>query len=209
MIFGPPALLYTIQLVEKQPLAGKRDPGHDQILGIEFHCNSSLLQGWWENYNRNSLWWNGNGSNAGIIWVLCTCEPTKSLWSIPHSTSQCTEPCVQEQGCLSRTENVEVCKGIVIEKLARESHQLQEQKIDKISAALEVQVYGAEMVTTTKPTQIQVSLNWAQQAPTNSPRLICSWEKSDCTIEDIRYHLKNGSFLIKNSNFVRNDCCNR
>jgi len=25
---------------------------------------------------RNSLWWKGNGSSAGIMWIIFTCEPT-------------------------------------------------------------------------------------------------------------------------------------
>jgi len=38
----------------------------------------------------------------------------------------------------------------VDELLARESHHLREQKIHKIRAAMEVQLYGAEKVTTSK-----------------------------------------------------------
>jgi len=38
----------------------------------------------------------------------------------------------------------------VDEKLATESHQLREQKIHQIRAAMEVQVYRAEKVTTSK-----------------------------------------------------------
>jgi hypothetical protein len=53
----------------------------------------------------------------------------------------------------------------VDELLARESHQLREQKICKICASMEVQVYGAEKVTT-KRRQFQVRLNGARQRPT-------------------------------------------
>jgi hypothetical protein len=55
-------------------------------------------------------------------------------------------------------------KAKVEEILARESHHLQEQKIHKIHAAMEVQLYGAEKVTTSKQTQYQVRLNRARQA---------------------------------------------
>jgi len=55
-------------------------------------------------------------------------------------------------------------KAQVDELLARESHQLREQKIHNIRGAMEVQVYGAEKVTTTKRRQFQVRLNRAQQA---------------------------------------------
>jgi len=54
----------------------------------------------------------------------------------------------------------------VDEQLARESHQLREQMIHKISAAMEVQVYRAEKVTTTKQRQYQMRLNRAQQVAT-------------------------------------------
>jgi len=57
-------------------------------------------------------------------------------------------------------------KAQVDELLARESHQLREQKIHKIRGAMEVQVYGAEKVTTTKRSQLQVRLNRARQAAT-------------------------------------------
>jgi len=54
----------------------------------------------------------------------------------------------------------------VNELLARDSHQLQEHKIHKICAAMEVQLYGAEKVTTSKRRQFQVRLNRAQHAVT-------------------------------------------
>jgi len=41
-------------------------------------------------------------------------------------------------------------KANVDEMLASESHQLREQKIHKIRAAMEAHVYGAEQVSTTK-----------------------------------------------------------
>jgi len=52
------------------------------------------------------------------------------------------------------------------EQLATKSHQLREQKIHKIRAAMEVQVYGAEKVTTSKPRQFQVRLKRARQVTT-------------------------------------------
>ena len=50
--------------------------------------------------------------------------------------------------------------------LAKESHQLREQKIHKIRAAMEVVVYGAEKVPATKRRQFQVRLNRTRQAAT-------------------------------------------
>ena len=50
-------------------------------------------------------------------------------------------------------------KANVDEMLASESHQLREQKIHKIRAAMEAHVYGAEKVSTTKCRQFQVRLH--------------------------------------------------
>jgi len=52
-------------------------------------------------------------------------------------------------------------KAKVNEQLARESHPLREQKIHKFRAAMEVLVYRADMVTTSKRRQFQVHLNRA------------------------------------------------
>jgi len=57
-------------------------------------------------------------------------------------------------------------KAKVDELLAGESHHLQEQKIHKICAAMEVQLYRAEKVTVSKRRQFQVYLDGAQQAAT-------------------------------------------
>jgi len=50
-------------------------------------------------------------------------------------------------------------KAKVDDLLAMESHQLREQKIHKIRAAMEALVYGAEKVSTTKRRQFQMRLN--------------------------------------------------
>jgi hypothetical protein len=63
-------------------------------------------------------------------------------------------------------------KAKVVDLLASESHQLREQKIYKIRAALDVLVYGAEKVSTTKCRQFQVRLNRARQVGT-------SWSDGD------------------------------
>jgi hypothetical protein len=57
-------------------------------------------------------------------------------------------------------------KAKVDDLLATESHQLREQKIHKIRAAIEALVYGAEKVSSTKRRQFQVRLNRARQAAT-------------------------------------------
>jgi len=63
-------------------------------------------------------------------------------------------------------------KAKVDDLLARELHHLQLQKIHKIRAAMEVQLYRAEMVTTSNRRQLYVHLNTAQHAATR-------WSNSD------------------------------
>jgi len=53
-------------------------------------------------------------------------------------------------------------KTRVDEQLATESHQLQEQTIHKIDAAMNDHVYWAEKITTSNHWQFQVCLNSAQ-----------------------------------------------
>jgi hypothetical protein len=52
-------------------------------------------------------------------------------------------------------------KAKVNEHLARQSHHLQQQTIQKIRSAMEAQLYRAEQVTTSKRRQFQVRLNAA------------------------------------------------
>ena len=73
-------------------------------------------------------------------------------------------------------------KAKVDELLARESHQLQDQKIHKIGPAIEVWPYGAEKVTTIQCRKFQVCLNRSQQAATirsdaHRLRAIQCWER--------------------------------
>jgi hypothetical protein len=57
-------------------------------------------------------------------------------------------------------------KAKVDDLLAMESHQLREQKIHKICAAMEALVYGSENVSTTECRLFQMRLNRARQAAT-------------------------------------------
>jgi len=72
----------------------------------------------------------------------------------------------KKKGAFRDQKMTKSAKAKVDELLARESHHLREQKIHKIRAAMEVQLYGAEKVTTSKRTQFQVRLNRARQAAT-------------------------------------------
>jgi hypothetical protein len=64
-------------------------------------------------------------------------------------------------------------KAKVDDLLARESHQLHEQKIHKIRAAIEALVYAADKVSSTKRRQFHVRLNRARQTVT-------TWSDADC-----------------------------
>jgi len=102
--------IVVVQTRTADGLAGPVANTNDQNTGSELRSNSCLLPGCWENCGENGLWSNGNGSSAGIMWILTTCQPTKSLWSIPRSTRQCTEA-ILHNGCHLRSENVNVCEG--------------------------------------------------------------------------------------------------
>jgi hypothetical protein len=67
----------------------------------------------------------------------------------------------QKNGIFREQKMSKSAKGKVDDLLAKESHQLREQKIHKIHAAMEAVVCGAEKVSTTKRRQFQVRLNRA------------------------------------------------
>jgi len=70
----------------------------------------------------------------------------------------------QKKGIFREQKMSKFVKAKVDDLLAKKSHQLREQKIHKIRAAMEAVVYGAAKVSTTKCRQFQVRLNRAQQA---------------------------------------------
>jgi hypothetical protein len=72
----------------------------------------------------------------------------------------------QKKGMFRAQKIFKSAKAKVDELLAKESHQLREQKIHQIRAAMEALVYGAEKVSWTKCRQFQVCLNSVQQAAT-------------------------------------------
>jgi len=67
----------------------------------------------------------------------------------------------QMKGIFREQKMSKSAKAKVDDLLAKESHQLREQKIHKIRAAMKAVVYGAEKVSTTKCRQFQVRLNRA------------------------------------------------
>ena len=93
-------------------------------------------------------------------------------------------------------------KATVDEQLASDFHQLQEQKIHKIHAAMEVHVYRAETITTRKCRQFHVCLNRARQVATK-------WLDADqqSAKEQLEYEIHqvtpvNASFSINSSNIM-------
>jgi len=59
----------------------------------------------------------------------------------------------KKKGAFREQKILKSAKAKVDEQLARESHHLREQKIHKIRAAMKVQLYGAEKVTSSKRRQ--------------------------------------------------------
>jgi len=79
----------------------------------------------------------------------------------------------QKKGVFREQKMLKSVKAKVDDLLATESHQLHEQMIHKIRAAMEALVYGAEKVSSTKRRQFQVRLNRARQAAT-------TWSDANC-----------------------------
>jgi hypothetical protein len=81
--------------------------------------------------------------------------------------------CYQKKGIFRDQLMSKSVKAKVDDTLATESHQLHEQKIHKIRAAIEALVYVADKVSSTKHRQFHVRLNRARQAAT-------TWSDVDC-----------------------------
>jgi len=85
-----------------------------------------------------------------------------SLATVDDALKQFSE----QKGAFRDQKMSKAAKTKLDEPLARESHHLEEQKIHRICAAMEVQLYVAEKVTTSKRRQLQVRLNRAHQVST-------------------------------------------
>jgi len=82
----------------------------------------------------------------------------------------------KKKGVIREQTMSKFAKGKGDEQLATESYQLREHKIHKIRAAMDVQVYGAEKVATSKHQQFQVRLNRGWQAATEWSE--ADWQKA-------------------------------
>jgi len=106
----------------------------------------------------------------GAVWALCEFSllvsqqnhPDLSLTALDNAPNRL----YKKKGAFRYQKMSKSGHAKVDELLARESHHLRKQKIHKICAAMEVQLYGAEKVTTSKRRQFQVRLNRARQAAT-------------------------------------------
>jgi hypothetical protein len=90
----------------------------------------------------------------------------------------------------------------VEEQLAREPHHLRDQKIRKIRAAMEVQLYVSEKVTTSKRRQFQVCLNNARHAATTwsdsgRPRAIEQLEREIHQVTPAKHKLFDKLFQLR------------
>jgi len=106
----------------------------------------------------------------GAVRALCQ-------FSVLGSPQNLADPCLtaldnvlkqfyKKKGTFQEQNMSKSAKAQVDEQLAGDSCLLQEQKIHKICAAIEVQVYGVEKVTMTKPRIFQVHLNRRHRAAT-------------------------------------------
>jgi len=88
----------------------------------------------------------------------------------------------KKKSAIWRQNMLKSAKARVDEEVARESHQLQIERIDKIHTAMNVQVYGAEKVTRTECRQFQVCLNTALQTATKWSD--ADWESATERLDD-------------------------
>ena len=159
-------LLKTNRFDEKQLLAGIHDWWHTQDTASKLHSISWLLEGRWEDCGGNSLWWHGNGSSAAItafsLFVSQQSHSDLSLTALDDALMQR----YTKNGAFQEQKISRLAKVKVHEQLARQSHQLLAEKIEKICFAMEVPVDRAEKVTTISGRQYHVHLNRAWQAAT-------------------------------------------
>jgi len=106
----------------------------------------------------------------GAAWALC--EFSLLVSQRNHSDlslsvlDDALKRCYMMKGAFREQKVSKSAKAKVDERLARESHQLREQIIHKIRAAMDSQLYGAEQVTTSKWRQFRLPLNGAWQGAT-------------------------------------------
>jgi len=113
----------------------------------------------------------------GAVWALCEFSLLVSQQNCSDLSLKALDDALkhlyQRMGIFREHKMSKSAKAKVDDLLATESHQLRDQKIHKIRAAMEALVYGAEKVSTTQRRQFQVRLNRARQVAT-------TWSDGDC-----------------------------
>jgi len=99
-------------------------------------------------------------------------------------------------------------KAKVGEQLARDSQKLRVQKIHKIHAAMEVEVYGAGKVTTTKWSHGGYTQMEPHKQLPNGQRQISRQQKTVWSATSIKWHLLFTDFSINYSNTMSDNYCN-
>jgi len=106
----------------------------------------------------------------GAVQALCGFSPLVSQHNHSDLSLNALDDALkwsdQKKGVFREPKMSKSAKAKVDDLLAMESHQLREQTILKICAAIKALVYGAEKISSTKRRQFQVRLNRAQQAAT-------------------------------------------
>ena len=104
------------------------------------------------------------------VWALCEFSPLISQQNHSDLSLKALEDALQQfykkKGIFQEQKMSKSAKAKRDDLLAKESHQLREQKIHKIPAAMEALVYGAEMVSPTERRQCEVRQIRARQAAT-------------------------------------------
>jgi len=149
----------------------------------------------------------------GAVWALCeisllVSQPNNSDLSLTV-LDNALKWWYKKKGAFREKKISKCVKAKVDEQLAWESPPLWAQKIHEIWPAMEVQVYGAEMGTTTKRTQFQLPWIQPDNWQPNGQMLISSRQKSDWSKPSIRWHLKNATFVIHHSNIIRDNYCRK
>jgi len=90
----------------------------------------------------------------GAVWALCEFSLLVSQQNHSNLSLTALDDALKRfhknKGAVRDQKMLKSVKAKVNDQLARESHQLREQKIHKICTAMEVLVYRAEKVTTSK-----------------------------------------------------------
>jgi hypothetical protein len=126
----------------------------------------------------------------GAVRALCEFSPLVSQQNHSDLSLTALEDALtrfHEKGAFREQKTSKSAKAQVDELLAREFHHVHEQKIYKICAAIDVQVYWAQQDKTTNRRQFQVRLNTARRPATtwSDADRQCAIERLECVIHQV------------------------